>query len=351
MGEPVATNKFSKASMKDFMKGISPLLAILVAFVVAGLVVFASGGDAVEAYKALASGAFGSWTGFKNTVRYTLPIIMLAFSFSICDRGGYFNIGQEGQIYFAALGMAFIPQLLPNASLGVQTVAMIIAASLCGGLISLLPALFKFLLGINEVVIAILMNYIILLLTDYLLNNGPIARANTTIPMSITLKPSMGSIVILLSVIAIILAYAFTIRYTVPGYDLRMIGYNPQFSETCGLKTIKIVLGAALLGGVFSGLTAAGEVMGVYHRVYGDFAANMGFNGMTAALIGKNSTLGIIFGSLILGALQSGAVTLSVATNVPAEIVQVVQGFVMLFATVNFMHHIIKAARKKKESR
>ena len=71
------------------------------------------------------------------------------------------------------------------------------------------------------------------------------------------------------------------------------------------------------------------------------------FNGMTAALIGKDSTLGIIFGSLILGALQSGAVTLSVETSVQAEMVQVVKGFVMLFATINILRYLLQSRRKE----
>lgn len=87
--------------------------------------------------------------------------------------------------------------------------------------------------------------------------------------------------------------------------------------------------------------------MGVYHKVYNNFAVDMGFNGMTAALIGKDSTLGIIFGSLILGALQSGAVTLSVETSVQAEMVQVVKGFVMLFATINILRYLLQSRRKE----
>ena len=191
------------------------------------------------------------------------------------------------------------------------------------------------------------MNYIILLLTDYLLNNGPIAKADTTVPMSVNLAPSLNTTLILVAVVAIIIAYALCIRGTVPGYELRMIGHNPKFAKACGVKTIRIVLVVALLGGVFSGLTAAGEVMGVYHKVYNNFAVDMGFNGMTAALIGKDSTLGIIFGSLILGALQSGAVTLSVETSVQAEMVQVVKGFVMLFATINILRYLLQSRRKE----
>ena len=82
-------------------------------------------------------------------------------------------------------------------------------------------------------------------------------------------------------------------------------------------------------------------------RPRGRVRALNGFNGMTAALIGKDSTLGIIFGSLILGALQSGAVTLSVETSVQAEMVQVVKGFVMLFATINILRYLLQSRRKE----
>ena len=227
MGENVMERKLPEVSLKKLLGGLSPVVAVLIAFAVAGLVVLASGGNPLEAYRALAKGALGSWVGVKNTIRYTLPIILLAFSFSICNRCGYFNIGQEGQMYFAALGIAFVPQVIPNAPLWVQAVVMVAAGALFGGLISLLPAVFKFLFGVNEVVIAILMNYIILLLTDYLLNNGPIAKADTTVPMSVNLAPSLNTTLILIAVVAIIIAYALCIRGTVPGYELRMIGHNP----------------------------------------------------------------------------------------------------------------------------
>ena len=127
MGENVMERKLPEVSLKKLLGGLSPVVAVLIAFAVAGLVVLASGGNPLEAYRALAKGALGSWVGIKNTIRYTLPIILLAFSFSICNRCGYFNIGQEGQMYFAALGIAFVPQVIPNAPLWVQAVVMVAA--------------------------------------------------------------------------------------------------------------------------------------------------------------------------------------------------------------------------------
>lgn len=315
----------------------SPVIAILISFLMAGIVVLISGGNPIEAYGALLQGAFGSMAGLRNTVRYTLPILMLALSFSLCNRCGYFNIGQEGQMFAAALMVAWVPQLLPTAPTVVQTIAIILLGALTGGVVALIPAVFKFVLGINEIVIAVLMNYIITLLSSYLLSNASFADPNASMPMSLYINSALPPLVMVGAVILIVAAYGLGIQRTVPGYQLRMIGKNPRFAKACGLPSLRIILIMALIGGAFSGLAAVGEVAGIYHKMYEGFATGMGYNGMTAALIGKGGPLGMVFGSLVLGALQSGSVTLSVETNVPAEMVQVVQGFVMFFATVNIL--------------
>lgn len=325
------------AAAKKALGLLNPVAAIFIAFLMAGLVVLILGGDPIEAYAVLLKGAFGSLAGLKNTVRYTLPILLLALSFSICNRCGYFNIGQEGQMFSAALAVAWVPQLMPAAPPFAQVVLMILFGALVGGIVALVPALFKFLLGVNEIVIAVLMNYIITLLSSYLLLYSPIADPNASIPMSWPILPALSSGFAVAAVIVIVAAYGIGLQRTSGGHQLRMIGKNPRFARACGLPTIQMVLAMALLGGAFSGLAAVGEIAGVYHKMYEGFAVGMGYNGMTAALIGKGSPLGMALGALVLGALQSGSVTLSVETNVPAELVQVVQGFVMFFATVNVL--------------
>ena len=82
-------------------KVANPILAILIAFAMGGLLVMISGESPFATYQALLEGSFGSWTAIKNTVRYAIPILLLAYSFSLCDRCGYFNISHESQIYSA----------------------------------------------------------------------------------------------------------------------------------------------------------------------------------------------------------------------------------------------------------
>ncbi len=328
--------------MSKILKLFGPVIAVIIAFLVAGLIVFFSGGNPVEAYGALLKGAFGSISGIKNTIRYTLPIVLLGFSFAICSRAGYFNIGQEGQMYAAALVVAWIQLLLPNTPNPVLIPLMVLGAVLAGGFVCLIPAVLKFLLGVDEVIIAMLMNYVIVLLTSYLLNNSSLGATGKTTPMSITVNPEVSGVVLFIIALAIVAAYAILMKNSVSGFRLRMIGYNPSFSKASGIKTIRMILIAAFLGGAFSAISSTGEIFGVYHRIYNGFVENLGFYGMTAALIGSQSTIGLVLGSLILGALQSGSVSLSVMTDTPSELVLVVQGLVMLFATINVGKFLMK---------
>ena len=298
----------------------NPIIALILAFLLSGLVVLISGDDPMEAYAAILQGAFGSKSNLINTVRYMLPILMLALSFTLCDSCGYFNIGQEGQMYSAVVTMAWIQHAFGGAPQWLLSILLVLGAIVAAGIVSLLPALLKHTLGINEVVVGILLNNIMLCLSDYMIRYTAIAELNKSVAMSIQIVPTFSRMSLLVASVVIMVAYTLIMRNTVPGYRLRMVGSNPTFSKSNGLHVIRIVLIVSFIGGAFSGLTAA--------------------------LIGKESPLGMVLGSLLLGALQSGSVNLTVSTSVQAEIVNVIKGFVMLFATVNLLQYF-RGAKKE----
>ena len=140
----------------------NPIIALILAFLLSGLVVLISGDDPMEAYAAILQGAFGSKSNLINTVRYMLPILMLALSFTLCDSCGYFNIGQEGQMYSAVVTMAWIQHAFGGAPQWLLSILLVLGAIVAAGIVSLLPALLKHTLGINEVVVGILLNNIML---------------------------------------------------------------------------------------------------------------------------------------------------------------------------------------------
>lgn len=327
----------------------NPILAIMIAFIAAGLVVSLSGDSPLEAYAALLRGAFGNLPGIRNTVRYTIPIVLLAFSFSICQRCGYFNIGQEGQMYAAATVAAFVSRALAGTPFVLRITVIVVSACVTAGIVALIPALVKVLLGINEIVVAVMMNYILSLFSSWTLLYSSIADQNASMPKSIPIPEQISQTALFIAMIVIILFYQFILHHTVAGYQLRITGKNSRFTRACGLSPKRVIFTAAFVAGVLAGFAAIGEVLGVYHILYDGFPAGMGYNGMTATLIGQHNPLGIVLGAAVLGALQSGSVLLSIDTSVSAEMVQVVQGFVMFFATVNIIRCPAWKAASKKE--
>lgn len=338
-----------KEGLKGHILGIAnPVLAVVIAFVMGGLMVMVSGDSPIRAYSIILNGAFGSPQGIVNTVKFSIPMLLLAFSFSICRYCGYFNIGQDAQVYSAAIAIGIVSQFVQSLPVWLQMILMILAACITSAAVCLLPAIAKFKLGANEIVIGVMLGYLMISLLDHLLKYSFIGDQTKSTLMS---KPVAGSIPMtffVILVLIVVIAYMFILKKTVPGYRLQIIGKNPQFARASGLPSTKIIFTSAILGGILSGLAACGEIFGSYNVIYSQFAANFGFNGMIVALIGNGSPIGMLLGSTMLGALRSGSSSLTVATNVPSEIVECVQGFVIFFASVSLLR---PSAKRKKMKR
>ena len=327
-----------------FLQISNPLLAIVIAFLMGGLLVIIAGESPLDTYATLLKGSFGSSTAIRNTIRYSIPIVLLAYSFSICNRCGYFNISHESQLYSAVLSMSIVSEVTRGFPSWLRLTLMMMAASVAGAIACMIPALAKFKLGVSEVVVGVMMNYLMAYLTKHMIAFSFIAEEGSSSIMSKTIPESIGFTVILISTLLIVMVYQFVLKRTIPGYRLTVVGKNAEFSTACGLPSIKILLQAAAVGGFLTGICAVGEMLGYYHIIYADFAADMGFNGMTAALLGADGAVGMCLGAVLLGALRSGSVLMTVVSNVPAELVDCVQGFVMFFATLN----LLRPERKKK---
>jgi len=343
------TPRFDPERIKgSAQRAANPVLAILIAFMMGGLMVMVSGDDPIQAYGALLQGAFGSWTAIKNTVRYSIPVVLLAYSFSICDRCGYFNISHESQMYSACLAMVIVSETTKGLPSWLRLILMMIAACLASAVACIIPALAKYKLGISEVVVGVMMNYLMAYFTKHMIAFSFVALHGGASIMSKTIPESIGPGLILGSAIVIIAVYQFVLKRTIPGYRLTVVGKNPRFAAASGMPSMRTLLTAAAVGGLLTGICAIGEMLGYYHVIFADFAADMGFNGMTAALIGRGGAIGMMLGSLLLGALRSGSVLLTVVTSVPAEIVDCVQGFVMFFATIELIRPGLLGRKKKR---
>ena len=237
-------------------------------------------------------------------------------------------------MYGAALAMVMVSQLTLSLPSGIRIILMAASAIIASSLLCILPAIIKFKLGVSEVVVGVMMNYLMSFLSKHMIAYSFIAEKGTSSIMSKAIPEEMGFWGISILIVILVVIYQIVMKQTVPGFRLRVVGQNPVFAEASGIKSMKVMLTSAAFAGGLIGICAISEMLGYYHLIYSDFALNVGFNGMTAALLGNGGAIGMILGALLLGALKSGSVLLSVITTVPTELVDCVQGFVMFFATI-----------------
>lgn len=116
-------------------------------------------------------------------------------------------------------------------------------------------------------------------------------------------------------------------------YKMRVTGINKTASVVAGIRTNKMYFLAAFLSGAFAGLGGAGLVMGVYHRFMDGITSGVGFIGVSVAALAAYSPLAVPVSGALFGMLSAATTTLSRTTDAPLEIMDIIQGLVVVFVS------------------
>jgi len=332
---------------------LSPLVAVAAAFLVGGLVVTAIGENPFRIYAILFRGAFGSIDAIGLVLFNAVPLIFTGLAVAFAFRAGLFNIGGEGQLYAGAFVCALAGLTLGGLPAVLLIPIMVLASALGGALWASVPGVLKARFGVHEVINTIMMNFIAVGLTSYFVINmlrepgqmtpqtseiavaghlprlaGPLSRIGIPLPQA---NPLNLSIVIALA--AVWLAW-YVLYRTNLGYEIRAVGMNSKAAEYAGINVRRTIVAAMLLSGAFAGLVATNEVMGFRHRFLDNFSSGLGFMGIAVALLGKNTPVGVLMAALLFGVLNTGALEIDVFTDVPRELIQVVQAVTIILVVV-----------------
>lgn len=342
-----------------FTAGSRPVLAILSAFLVSGVIILVQGINPLEAYAAVVRGAFGNIVAFGNTCVKTTPLLIGALGMTLGIRGGLFNVGGEGQLYLgaaAATAVGLIPLPVP----GWLHALLAMLAGILGGMFwALLPAFLRAYRGVSEIVITIMLNFVGIYLVSYLVHEPRLlAKEGASYAQSRTILDAaelpilvQGTSLHLGIVIAILLALGlfFVLRYTSFGFRTRMVGANQDASAYVGIKVRRSMFTTFLLVGGFYGLVGAIEILGFKHSLYDNFSAGMGYETITTALLGGSNPIGVIFAAFFFGGLRAGGNLMQQTVGISSSMVQVIQALAVLFL-VGFGFAKQKARFKAKES-
>jgi general nucleoside transport system permease protein len=332
---------------------------------------FSTGWHAVSSgYIALFQGSvldFGSFTGDSNvpilgpisdTLFNAAPLILGGLSVGVAFRAGLFNIGGQGQLIAGAIcaGYAGFTWHLPVIlHLLVAVVAGIIGGAVWGGIAGWLKAR----TGAHEVISTIMLNYIALYLLYYLLSvpgfQAPASNQAISLPVFDTARfPRLlgsglsvnGSLIVAL--LAALGCWWLLTRSTL-GFRLRAVGANQFAARTAGMSVPGSYITVMVIAGALSGLAGTAQILGGNNvALTGDVDANIGFDAITVALLGRANPGGTVLAGILFGALRAGAVRMQAETGTPTEIVQVVQSVIVLFIAAPAL---IRAIFRLRESR
>ena len=314
------------------------MVAILIAMAVASLLIVAIGINPVEAYITLFKGAFGSSYRRSEVLVRMTPLLFTGIGVAVAFRAGMFNMGGEGQFAMGTLACILVMLYVPAGVLVIPLA--LLAAFLGGGLYGAVPGFLKAKLGVSEAIVTIMMNFIATLLISRLLN-GPLKDPNGYMPQTALTPPNAYLPIILENtrlhagfILAILVAIIFYVImfYTPFGYKIRAVGSNRNAARYGGYNVPRLMILAMIISGGLAGVAGAVEIGGLHHRLLEGVSANFGWDAIAVALIGKQNPLGIIVSSLLFAALKVGGNAMQSTRGVPYNLVEVLQGLVIMFA-------------------
>jgi general nucleoside transport system permease protein len=342
--------------------GLIPVINLIAAFFVAGLVVLLVGESPIEALTLMIDGAFGSGNGIGYTLYYATNFIFTGLAVAVAFHCGLFNIGGEGQAFIAGLGVAIVcltfDQVLPW---WLTFPLAIVAAATVGALWALIPAWLQATRGSHIVITTIMFNFIAASIMVYMLVNvfkpagtmSPETRSfgpGADIPSMAWLMQALGfsvrttpfNITFLLAIAAAAAVWALIWR-TRLGYEIRTMGHSPKAARYAGIKEARIIIVAMMISGGLAGLMALNPIMGAQGRMQLNFVAGAGFVGIAVALMGRSHPVGIVLAAILFGMLYQGGAEISFAMPaISRDMIVIIQGLVILFAGA--MEHMFRPA-------
>jgi simple sugar transport system permease protein len=374
---------------------VTPVVTTLLAFLIGGLVVLATGRNPIPVYRGILDGTGLPWLAhwlvdvrtiggthdlypteadavavsainLQQTLILSASLILTALAVAFAFRAGLFNIGGQGQYLVGAIVAVAIGAELTGLPRGIHVPLVLLCAVLAASIWAGIAGLMRATVGAHEVITTIMLNWIAYWIGSYLFSIGGPLQSDTqaSVPISNDVQDSAKLHVLwgdvqglhtgFLIALGALVAYWLIIDRTTLGYGVRAVGSNPEAARYGGISVGRNYFLAMAISGAFAGLAGAIDILGWQHR-YGQLdiqAADIGFAGIAVALLGRNRALGIFFAAVLFGALLTGTSTRNLDPEVfdpelAGNLTLIIQGLVVLFVGAELLVLSLWRARRK----
>ncbi|MCD5410074.1 MAG: ABC transporter permease [Clostridiales bacterium] len=352
------------------------LISIFIGFLIGSMTLAVAGFNPFRAYAIMLSGVFGRLNYIAWVIIRSTPLILTGLSITFAFKTGLFNIGAEGQFIIGALVAALAGYFIQLPAIVHIPVVILLAASaaaLWGGIAGYLKAKF----GVHEVIATIMLNWIALYLTNFVVtleavqiparpvshNIQPTASLMFFQQWKVTeegrawlldnflareiLRTPFNAGILFAVILAVVVWYI--LKHTTLGYELKAVGLNKHAAEYAGINVQKNIVRAMLISGALAGMAGAFHVLGNTQRI-AILAAmeGFGFNGIAVALIGGSTAIGVVLSAFLFGALQYGGTKIQLALGAPTEVINIMIGTIVFFIAIPRLIKILLAKFSKK---
>jgi simple sugar transport system permease protein len=337
---------------------IPALISLLLAAALSSIIILALGQNPLHIGSVMLRGSVGSMRSLANTLEEATPLVFTGLCVAIAMRCGLFNIGGEGQLVVGAFAAAWLGVKLTGLDPVTHVVICLAAAAAVGALWAIIAGVLRARFGAHEVINTIMLNYVAFILTNYFVNlpyfKKPGQIPQTEDVLSTALLPRLTFIYqytrlnlgFVLAIAAAIGIYVILER-TKLGFEIRSVGLNPVASGASGISVVRNTVIAMAIAGSLAGLAGAERVMGVHKHFVSPFPFGYGFAGIAVALLGRNRPFGVVLAALFFGALASGGAQVDMETQVPRELVTVIQAIVIIFVACEYLVTKMRIGRRE----
>jgi ABC-type uncharacterized transport system permease subunit len=341
-----------------------PIISIVLAAVISGLVLLATGHDPIRALGIMVSGAMGSSLGWGYTLYYATNFIFTGLAVSVAFHARMFNIGGEGQALLGGVGVAYACLFITWPHWTIALIAAIALSALFGAVWAAIPAFLQAKRGSHIVITTIMFNFIAYSLLNHLLVNvlkpaGSMEpatasfNASTHLPTFADMLGVFGipfasdapaNFAFVIAIAACVFVWALIWKTRI-GYQIRQFGEQESAARYAGVSATKIIMISMIISGALAGMMSVNNVMGEAERLVLNSSEGAGFIGIAVALMGRNHPVGVVLAAILFGFLYQGGTQLAIQAQIPKEMVIVIQALVILFTGA--LDHMVRAPLEK----
>ncbi len=333
------------------------LAAILISLVLSGCILFIGGTPPLQGLAALFKGGFGSRFAFEDSLIKATPIFLCSLGVAVAFRLQVWNIGAEGQFALGAVGATWIALSFPGAPAYLLLPGMILMAVIAGGFWGFIPAVLRQKLKTNEIIVTLMMNYIAILILDYLVYGVWKDPASFGFPMTSEFSSSaiIGRIGgsnfhwgLVHCVILGLLCWLF-MSYTRIGFEIKASGNNVRAARYAGIPYDRLVMLVLALSGALAGWAGFLEASSTINRLQPSIMAGYGYTAIVVAWLARLNPLYIGIAAFLLAGLRVGVEGLQLDLQVPAAFGGIIEGLILLTVLAGGLftqYRIVTGAKK-----